>query len=56
VHDEIDLEGGLREKGYDGQDVRAVVGYLRERLQWRVQTVRFPGFLFSSSLVSHCVM
>jgi len=39
VYNEISLVNKLAINGYDGQDVDATVGYLKENLHWRVQLV-----------------
>jgi tyrosinase len=39
THDEISLVQALSNVGHDGQDVNAVVEYLKTNFQWRVQLV-----------------
>lgn len=39
AYDEISLMQTLMSVGHDGKDVSAVVGYLKESFEWRVQLV-----------------
>jgi hypothetical protein len=51
AHNKIPLMQGLTEKGYDGQYVTATVEYLKDNLQWRVQTVSFLDLSLSKPWV-----
>jgi tyrosinase len=46
-YDEISLMKGLSAVGNDGQDVRAVVDYLTDHLEWRVQLVGCLSMMLS---------